>query len=120
VSPVWFLLRYKGVEPRNRMSELFTYGTVGRAPGNRCLYPERLNTTPLGSTTIEDLIVFSKRITNLIVLLCESLSSNTTWNLCFNQFWSFEKTSLNFTPWPDLSAFYLKIFFLRSIIFMEF
>jgi hypothetical protein len=27
------------------------------------------------------------------VLLCESLSSNTTWNLCFGQFWSFEKTS---------------------------
>jgi hypothetical protein len=22
------------------MSELFTYGSVGRAPGNRCLYPE--------------------------------------------------------------------------------
>src|SRR3954452_11528874 len=53
----------------------------------------RLNTTLLGSTTIEDLIVFSKRIINLIVLLCESLSSNTTWNLCFSQFWSFEKTS---------------------------
>jgi hypothetical protein len=39
------------------------------------------------------LIVFSKRIINRIVLLCESLSSNTTWNLCFSQFWSFEKTS---------------------------
>jgi hypothetical protein len=22
------------------MRESFTYGTVGRAPGNRCLYPE--------------------------------------------------------------------------------
>jgi hypothetical protein len=22
------------------MREIFTYGTVGRAPGNRCLYPE--------------------------------------------------------------------------------
>src|SRR5213080_458558 len=53
----------------------------------------RLNTPLLGSITIEDLIVFSKRIINLIVLLCESLSSNTTWNLCFSQFWSFEKTS---------------------------
>src|SRR5947199_3507601 len=53
----------------------------------------RLNTPLLGSITIEDLIVFSKRIINRIVLLCESLSSNTTWNLCFSQFWSFEKTS---------------------------
>jgi len=23
------------------MREIFTYGSVGRAPGNRCLYPER-------------------------------------------------------------------------------
>jgi len=22
------------------MREIFTYGSVGRAPGNRCLYPE--------------------------------------------------------------------------------
>src|SRR5262245_61523162 len=26
--------------PRNRMRETFTSGSVGRAPGNRCLYPE--------------------------------------------------------------------------------
>lgn len=29
-----------GEEPRNRMREIFTYGSVGRAPGNRCFYPE--------------------------------------------------------------------------------
>jgi len=34
LARTWFL-------PRNRMSELFTYGSVGRAPGNRCLYPDR-------------------------------------------------------------------------------
>ena len=27
-------------EPRNRMREIFTSGSVGRAPGNRCFYPE--------------------------------------------------------------------------------
>jgi hypothetical protein len=27
---------------RNRMREIFTSGSVGRAPGNRCLYPEIL------------------------------------------------------------------------------
>src|SRR5205823_2351557 len=26
--------------PRNQMRETFTSGSVGRAPGNRCLYPE--------------------------------------------------------------------------------
>src|SRR5437763_4934440 len=26
--------------PRNRRRETFTSGSVGRAPGNRCLYPE--------------------------------------------------------------------------------
>ncbi|MDA3838287.1 MAG: hypothetical protein PF574_04820, partial [Candidatus Delongbacteria bacterium] len=30
----------KGSEPRNRMREIFTYGTVGGAPGNRCFYPD--------------------------------------------------------------------------------
>ncbi len=30
----------KGIAPRNRMRENFTSGSVGRAPGNRCLYPE--------------------------------------------------------------------------------
>jgi hypothetical protein len=29
-----------GEEPRNRMREIFTYGSVGRAPGKRCFYPE--------------------------------------------------------------------------------
>ena len=29
-----------GREPRNRMREIFTSGSVGRAPGNRCFYPE--------------------------------------------------------------------------------
>ncbi len=28
-------------EPRNRMREIFTSGSVGRALGNQCLYPER-------------------------------------------------------------------------------
>ena len=28
------------------MSELFTYGSVGRAPGNWCLYPEAEITNP--------------------------------------------------------------------------
>jgi len=27
-------------EPRNRMREIFTSGSVGRAPGNRRFYPE--------------------------------------------------------------------------------
>jgi len=26
--------------PKNRMREIFKYGFVGRAPGDRCLYPE--------------------------------------------------------------------------------
>ena len=30
----------KGLDPRNRMREIFTYGSVGGAPGNRCFYPE--------------------------------------------------------------------------------
>ena len=38
--PVWFSNSVKGLEPRNRMREIFTYGSVGGAPGNRCFYPE--------------------------------------------------------------------------------
>ena len=30
----------KESEPRNRMREIFTYGSVGGAPGNRCFYLE--------------------------------------------------------------------------------
>ena len=30
----------KGLEPRNRMREIFKYGSVGRALRKRCLYPE--------------------------------------------------------------------------------
>jgi len=30
----------KEPEPRNRMREIFKSGSVGRAPGNWCLYPE--------------------------------------------------------------------------------
>jgi hypothetical protein len=30
------------------MREIFTYGTVGRAPGNRCLYPEDGRAKPCG------------------------------------------------------------------------
>jgi hypothetical protein len=28
------------------MSKLLTYGSVGRAPGNRCLYPDRAEINP--------------------------------------------------------------------------
>jgi RNA-directed DNA polymerase len=40
VSPVWFAIGASVWRPRNRMRETFTSGSVGRAPGNRCLYPE--------------------------------------------------------------------------------
>src|SRR4029453_6310324 len=40
VSPVWFAIGTNLWLPRNRMRETFTSGSVGRAPGNRCLYPE--------------------------------------------------------------------------------
>src|SRR6266446_3586973 len=40
VSPVWFATGASGWLPRNRMRSLRTSGSVGRAPGNRCLYPE--------------------------------------------------------------------------------
>ena len=40
VSPDWFPFRNES-ESRNRMREIFKSGSVGRAPGNRCLYPER-------------------------------------------------------------------------------
>jgi hypothetical protein len=39
-SPVWFAIGASFWLPRNRMRETFTSGSVGRAPGNRCLYPE--------------------------------------------------------------------------------
>ena len=35
---------------RNRMRETFTSGSVGRALGNQCLYPERISVT--GSTFV--------------------------------------------------------------------
>ena len=40
VSPVWFATDASGWLPRNRMRSWRTSGSVGRAPGNRCLYPE--------------------------------------------------------------------------------
>jgi len=40
VSPVWFATGASCWLPRNRMRSLCTSGSVGRAPGNRCLYPE--------------------------------------------------------------------------------
>ena len=40
VSPVWFATGASCWLPRNRMRSLRTSGSVGRAPGNRCLYPE--------------------------------------------------------------------------------
>jgi len=39
VSPVWFATGASCWLPRNRMRSLRTSGSVGRAPGNRCLYP---------------------------------------------------------------------------------
>jgi hypothetical protein len=40
VSPAWLAIGRSLWLPRNRMRETFTSGSVGRAPGNRCLYPE--------------------------------------------------------------------------------
>jgi hypothetical protein len=40
VSPVGFATGDSLWRPRNRMRETFTSGSVGRALGNRCLYPE--------------------------------------------------------------------------------
>ena len=40
VSPAWLAIGSSFWLPRNRMRETFTSGSVGRAPGNRCLYPE--------------------------------------------------------------------------------
>ena len=40
VSPVWLATGESWRLPRNRMREIFTSGSVGRAPGNRRLYPE--------------------------------------------------------------------------------
>ena len=37
---VWFPVWSKELESRNRMREFCTYGSVGEASGNRCLYPE--------------------------------------------------------------------------------
>src|SRR4029450_13380831 len=42
VSPVWFASGVSWWLPRNRMRSLRTSGSVGRAPGNRRLYPEGL------------------------------------------------------------------------------
>ena len=41
VSPVRSMVWSKGSESRNRMREIFTYGSVGGALGNWCFYPER-------------------------------------------------------------------------------
>jgi RNA-directed DNA polymerase len=40
-KPVWLAMGESLWLPRNRMRETCTSGSVGRAPGNRCLYPER-------------------------------------------------------------------------------
>jgi len=40
-EPVWLVSGASCWLPRNRMRETFTSGSVGRAPGNRCLYPDR-------------------------------------------------------------------------------
>jgi len=40
VSPVWFAIGASFWLRRHRMRATFTSGSVGRAPGNRCLYPE--------------------------------------------------------------------------------
>ena len=40
VVPVWLAGGESLWLLRNRMRETFTSGSVGRAPGNRCLYPE--------------------------------------------------------------------------------
>jgi len=40
VSPVWCATGARGWLPRHRMRSWRTSGSVGRAPGNRCLYPE--------------------------------------------------------------------------------
>ena len=40
VSPVWFAIGASFWLLRHRMRATFTSGSVGRAPGNRCLYPE--------------------------------------------------------------------------------
>ena len=40
VAPVWCATGARGWLPRHRRRSLRTSGSVGRAPGNRCLYPE--------------------------------------------------------------------------------
>jgi hypothetical protein len=40
-KPVWFPIRSKELESRNRMREFRTYGSAGEASGNRCLYPDK-------------------------------------------------------------------------------
>jgi len=40
VSPAWFAIGARLWLLRNRRRDTFTSGSVGRAPGNRCLYPE--------------------------------------------------------------------------------
>ena len=39
-SSDWLKVRQKEPEPRNRMRKIFTSGSVGGAPCNRCFYPE--------------------------------------------------------------------------------
>src|SRR6516164_3547740 len=41
VKLVWLAMGESLWLPRNRMRETFTSGSVGRVPGNRCLYPEK-------------------------------------------------------------------------------
>jgi RNA-directed DNA polymerase len=43
VSPVWLAMGDSWWLRRNRMRETITSGSVGRAPGHRCLYPEADN-----------------------------------------------------------------------------
>ncbi len=41
---------WKRAAPRNRMREIFTSGSVGGAPGNRCFYPDgNARYTPVAS-----------------------------------------------------------------------
>ena len=47
----------KESEPRNRMREIFTYGSVEGAPGNRCFYPE-LGFARLRSQAGELVVIF--------------------------------------------------------------
>jgi hypothetical protein len=48
--------------PKNRMSELFTSGSVGRAAGNRCPYPATINAVDLNQQATIDGDVLTSRV----------------------------------------------------------